>query len=391
MRSDAESSPPRGAVGEGAEGASSRAERGTDVANPGSRGEIADGGFAPAGRLHPDRVPVSYIVRILAAVWLGAAVLYWISKLDDLSKWRSRIAMSCVVALDLFVLLRSPSFRSWLWRNTLGQWPLIDAETVRRPDEAGAFSWRVLGILVLVAVSLTIQEYIGDRSYYDKLFPLVPWQHYKLGALTWPGSWGVQSHFRYYHELGGFAWWSGWRVIGYVLLPTLFILCWPKYRLRDVHISFEGFFRHLWIYVFLFACVLPAVLYASTTPTFRHTYPFYRLANRSSTDLWIWEALYSAQFIALEFFFRGFILQGLRKVMGANAVFVMIVPYCMIHYGKPLPETLGAIGAGLILGTLAIRTKSIWGGVLIHIGVALTMDVLALRGCPTAPGSWCGE
>ena len=35
----------------------------------------------------------------------------------------------------------------------------------------------------------------------------------------------------------------------------------------------------------------------------------------------------------------------------------MIVPYCMIHYGKPLPETLGAIGAGLILGTLAMRTQ----------------------------------
>jgi membrane protease YdiL (CAAX protease family) len=54
----------------------------------------------------------------------------------------------------------------------------------------------------------------------------------------------------------------------------------------------------------------------------------------------------------------------------------------MIHYGKPLPETLGAIGAGVILGTLAMRTRSIWGGVLIHIGVAITMDMLALRGLP---------
>jgi membrane protease YdiL (CAAX protease family) len=61
----------------------------------------------------------------------------------------------------------------------------------------------------------------------------------------------------------------------------------------------------------------------------------------------------------------------------------MIVPYCMIHYGKPLPETLGAIVAGLVLGTLALRTRSIWGGVLIHIGVALTMDMLALGHCPS--------
>jgi membrane protease YdiL (CAAX protease family) len=125
------------------------------------------------------------------------------------------------------------------------------------------------------------------------------------------------------------------------------------------------------------------VIIASKTATFRHTYPFYRMANRSSFDLWAWEVLYAAQFVSLEFFFRGFLLQGLRRALGANAIFVMIVPYCMIHYGKPMAETFGAIGAGLILGTLAMRTRSIWGGVLIHIGVATTMDVLALAGCPS--------
>src|SRR5262249_18466983 len=166
----------------------------------------------------------------------------------------------------------------------------------------------------------------------------------------------------------------------------------PGERVRDYHIDPRGFFKHLWIYGVLFLCILPAVLYASTTPAFRHTYPFYRMANRSTFDLWTWEALYAAQFVSLEFFFRGVMLKALRKALGANAVFVMIVPYCMIHYGKPLPETLGAIGAGLILGTLAMRTRSIWGGVLIHIGVAITMDVLALRGCPPiGSGHWCGD
>jgi len=97
------------------------------------------------------------------------------------------------------------------------------------------------------------------------------------------------------------------------------------------------------------------------------------------------------QFIALEVFFRGFLLHGLRRALGANAIFVMVVPYCMIHFQKPMPETFGAIGAGLILGTLALRTRSIWGGVLIHVGVAMTMDVLALRGCPPiGSGSFCG-
>ena len=76
-------------------------------------------------------MPIRYLVRILAAVWIGAAVLYWISKLDELTKTRSHIAMACVVALDLFLVFRSRPFRTWLWDVTFGQWRKIDAETVR--------------------------------------------------------------------------------------------------------------------------------------------------------------------------------------------------------------------------------------------------------------------
>ena len=70
----------------------------------------------------------------------------------------------------------------------------------------------------------------------------------------------------------------------------------------------------------------------------------------------------------------------------------MVVPYCMVHFGKPVPEVVGAIFAGIILGTLALRTRSIWCGVLIHISVAWTMDLLALShstGWPQ-PGRFVG-
>jgi membrane protease YdiL (CAAX protease family) len=50
----------------------------------------------------------------------------------------------------------------------------------------------------------------------------------------------------------------------------------------------------------------------------------------------------------------------------------------MVHFGKPLPEVLGAVVAGLVLGAMALRTRSIWGGVAVHLGVAWTMDLLAL-------------
>jgi membrane protease YdiL (CAAX protease family) len=265
------------------------------------------------------------------------------------------------------IAMRTVDLPAALRRISSDQWRAIDDETERSPADAGRTSLRVLMVLLTVAASLTLQEYIGGHDTYERLFP-------RDGSTYW--------------ELRGFAWWSLWRLAGYVLIPMLVLACLGE-RIRDYHVAPRGFGKHLWIYVVLFAAVLPAVLAASTTQAFRHTYPFYRMANRSLFDLVMWELLYALQFLSLEFFFRGFILHGLRRALGANAIFVMLVPYCMIHYGKPLPETLGAIGAGLILGTLAMRTRSIWGGVLIHVGVASTMDVLALRGCPPIGGAPC--
>jgi membrane protease YdiL (CAAX protease family) len=274
-----------------------------------------------------------------------------------------RAALAGVPGLD-----RRSWLVRWLQSISIDQWRAIDAETARDPGEAGATSASVLAILVTVAASLAMQEYFGSPEVYARLFPLD-------GGSSW--------------ELQGFIWWSGWRVAGYVLVPVLVLVCLPGQRIADYHISLRNFGKHLWIYAVLFALVSPAVLIASTSESFRQLYPFYRMANRSYADLAIWEVLYAAQFLALEFFFRGFILQGLRRALGANAIFVMLIPYCMIHFGKPFPETIGAIGAGLILGTLAMRTRSIWGGVVIHVGVAISMDLLALRGCPPFGGAPC--
>jgi membrane protease YdiL (CAAX protease family) len=75
-------------------------------------------------------------------------------------------------------------------------------------------------------------------------------------------------------------------------------------------------------------------------------------------------------------------------MMGSHAIFAMVVPYCMIHYGKPFPETMGAIVAGIVLGTLAMKTRSIWSGFLIHVSVAISMDVAALMQTEGMPTTW---
>jgi membrane protease YdiL (CAAX protease family) len=326
----------------------------------------------PARQVDPraNRSLVTQIVVIAAVVVAVVVGIVLVNCYVDLGRWADLGVQITIGVGGLAYLLTQPHIRAWLAAVSVEQWRAIDRETLAAPLANPHL--RVLIVMLVTAGSLTVQEYIGGADRYEQWFPYDPFADDQ------------------YWELKGFVWWSGWRVLGYVVIPAVAIALMPGERVRDYHISPRGFFKHLWIYAVMFVAFSPIVVVASLSDSFRDTYPFYRLANRSRFDLWAWEALYVVQFIALEFFFRGFMLQALRRAIGANAIFVMIVPYCMIHYGKPMAETFGAIGAGLVLGTLAMRTRSIWGGVLIHCGVALSMDVLALRGCPpTDSGQPC--
>jgi hypothetical protein len=64
-------------------------------------------------------------------------------------------------------------------------------------------------------------------------------------------------------------------------------------------------------------------------------------------------------------------------VLGRGAVLSMAVLYCTLHFGKPMGEAISSIFGGYILGVVAYETKSIWGGVIVHIGIAWMMEIIA--------------
>ncbi len=92
----------------------------------------------------------------------------------------------------------------------------------------------------------------------------------------------------------------------------------------------------------------------------------------------MYQLFYGIIFISGESFWRGYIIFGLQKDMGWFALIFMIIPYTMAHYGKPFPETIGAIAAGLVLGYLALKHRNFWLGVAAHWGIVITMDVSAI-------------
>ena len=174
--------------------------------------------------------------------------------------------------------------------------------------------------------------------------------------------------------------WCISRLTCYGLLPALAIRFALRERLSDYGVGLGVGRAHLRTYLLLFAIVLPAVVVASFEPAFQAKYPYYRFAPGEPLwpNLLYWELLYASQFFALELFFRGFLIHGMRKSIGYLAVLFPIIPYVMIHFGKPLPEAIGSLVTGFVLGTLSLKSRSIVGGALIHVAVAVSMDVLSL-------------
>ena len=174
--------------------------------------------------------------------------------------------------------------------------------------------------------------------------------------------------------------WTLVQLFAYVALPVLAIKFLIRRPVAEFGVAVRGIASHWKPYFWLFLVSLPGVIWASYSPAFLAKYPFYDLAP--DEGLWpnmvIWWVMYAAQFVALEFFFRGFMVHGLKWRMGYAAIFVMVIPYNMIHFAKPLAEAFGAILGGVTLGTLSVRTNSVWWGAVLHIAVAATMDIAAL-------------
>ena len=91
----------------------------------------------------------------------------------------------------------------------------------------------------------------------------------------------------------------------------------------------------------------------------------------------IYEFFYGIDFLWVEWIVRGALIIGLYKIMGENVLLPVTVFYCTIHFGKPMAEAISSILGGYVLGIFAIRTNTIYGGFMIHAGIAWMMELAA--------------
>ena len=268
--------------------------------------------------------------------------------------------------------LTEPALRR-VWRTYVTD---VRAEANGEIVVSRATDRKMVIVFVTVALALTCNNFLSDGANAGWL----------ESPLRWIGLEGVSNRFHRamlvssHRDWNQLAFWAVMMVITYVVPAALVIKFVLHERIRDYGVRWGGVSHHARVYLVVFTIAAPLIFAASFGDAFQERYPFYHppAAHSLWPYLYVWWALYWLQFAALEFFFRGFMLHGLVPRLGWAAIFAMVVPYNMLHYGKPMPEALAAIVGGIVLGTLSLKTKSIWLGVALHVSIAFTMDLCAL-------------
>lgn len=125
-----------------------------------------------------------------------------------------------------------------------------------------------------------------------------------------------------------------------------------------------------------YALMIPVLLAVSQMSSFQEKYPLSEFALTNWKIFVTYELAYGIYMLAWEFIFRGYMLFGMEKSLGGYTIFVQTIPFAIMHSTKPLPEALGAIFTGILLGMIALHTRSFLYGVFLHALVAITMDVI---------------
>ncbi len=166
-------------------------------------------------------------------------------------------------------------------------------------------------------------------------------------------------------------------VVVLMIVPLMICFGLEGWTPRDLGFRIRGTGTEVMIVLGLWAAMIPIVWLVHDTEAFARIYPRLPQAKSSAEIYFLYEGLYLVKWIAWEFFFRGFMLFGFGKDLLHRSVLISTIPFTLMHFGKPELEMASALIAGFVLCFIALRSRSIWPGVLLHWLVASTMDFFA--------------
>ncbi len=217
---------------------------------------------------------------------------------------------------------------------------------------------KVVVVFLSVAILQTFSWYYTSRTFFRiYIFPQYPFEP------------DIYLYEYLYWFIGDF--------FTFFILPVLIIKLILKEELKDYGLTRGDFKLGIKLSSIFLAIMLPLLWIFSSFPDFVRTYPQLVYMRDSWSTFFIFEIGLIIYVIAWEFIWRGFMLFGLKARFGYYAIFMQMIPFLILHNGKPASETFGAIIAGLALGILAWRTRSVYYCVITHTGVMFGIDLIS--------------
>ena len=158
-----------------------------------------------------------------------------------------------------------------------------------------------------------------------------------------------------------------------LIIPVLLIWLLKDSRLQPLYGVVK--IKRFKPYLLMLAAMLPLIQFASKQQDFMKVYPRFRGVDANPL---IFELCYGFDFVSIEFFFRGFLILSMVNICGVKSIIPAACFYCTIHLGKPIFEAISSYFGGLLLGWVVYKTKSIAGGLIVHLGIAWIMEIAAL-------------
>lgn len=161
-----------------------------------------------------------------------------------------------------------------------------------------------------------------------------------------------------YHLIGP-EWLSTF--IYYAVFPILIILIVLRKNPLDFGLRLGS--PRIWgFYVLVICLAAAAILYASSFSTSLQS--FYQMGEFKLLTYFLTSCISLA---ASEFMYRGFLLFGLKEKFKEGSILLQMIPFALLHLGKPELETVSTIITGILFGYVAYRGRSYWPAFIIHL------------------------
>ena len=237
---------------------------------------------------------------------------------------------------------------------------LLQAELSVIREEFSKLDNKIMVILLSSTILFTLSWYFSNPKFFRDYFSF------------------IQPEELIIEELVSYLYWFIFDFILFFVIPIYIIKLVFKENVRKYGVVLGNKKLGLLFLIIASFVIIPIIIIVSNNSSFTSYFPLMNSAADDWKIFLIYELVFIAFIFSWEFIFRGFILFGLEKKFGIYSIFIQMIPFVLLHTGKPFIETFASIFGGLLLGYLALRTRSMIYGFLIHAMILVALDLISL-------------